>query len=290
MAQRGNWRTIAGIALALFIAGTFFVLNTLGSIVPMGNVIAWAITIFSFMCIVASLLYGLVVQQINDITNVTKNIATKDDFKKFNEEILNIAKSVRDSDIISTKELLISANECGLEMVYKSRSKVATEIAEGLKRVKREVKALGVCISMPLAVPKFQEIVKEKTDDGVSFQFAYLQRETAEGEIDLYRQRSNDENYPAIIGDLKESTTRNIQMLEALRSNLDETSRSKLEIREYRAFPYISMIIIDDDMFVGSYLFGVNCPVIPMYKVVKKQDGIYDTYYNHFTKLWESAA
>jgi hypothetical protein len=87
-----------------------------------------------------------------------------------------------------------------------------------LKRAKREVKALGICISMPTRIAGFREIVQEKAKEGVSFQFAYLKRNIEQGDINFnfYKQRSLDENYPAEIGGLEDSTTRNIDSLKTI--------------------------------------------------------------------------
>ena len=91
------------------------------------------------------------------------------------------------------------------------------------------------------------------------------------------------------IVNLRNEATGNIEILLTVRERLSHESKKMIQVAEYRAFPYMSMIVIDDMMFVGSYLFGERCPNVPMFRIIKKHEGLFDIYNGHFERLWDSA-
>jgi len=288
------YQTLLGVFFALLIAGIFGVLNNLRSELPIGNVIAWVLSIMAFLGIVATLIYGMIVQRINELAlvvdDLVEKVATRNDTEKVVMEITDIVSLLRDAYSAATKDLVQAAQNLGLDMVYKERAQVEAELKNLLGHAKRTVKLLGICISMPTRVPNFSQVVQNKVEDGVTFKFLYLRRRPTDDIIDFYRQRADDEHYPAQLTDLKEDATRNIEALKEVRNRLSKNTKSSLKVREYQALPYLSMIVIDDEMFVGSYLFGETCPITPMYKIIRRDGGIFDTYNGHFERLWEASA
>lgn len=288
------WRGILTVLFALFVASLFMVLTTLSSQMSIGEVIAWTTTVLSFMGILSTLFYGIVIDRITilikSISEQKEQLATKEDLKNIDTQLCCATQTITEAYDLATKDLIKEAQKTGFTKIYKNRSEIALELSECLQRARREVKALGICISMPTRIAGFREMVQAKAKESVSFQFAYLKRniKQEDNNFNFYKQRSLDENYPAEIGGLEDATTRNIDSLKTIRENLESDEKKQIQIREYVAFPYMSMTLIDDTIFIGSYLFGVTCPIIPMYKIVKKDGGIYETFYNHFLKLWES--
>lgn len=291
------WLAVLGILFALLVSGVFMILQSLTTPVETGIAAAWTMSILSFAGIVASLVYGFIIDRINtivgEIEKLQKNSPTKDHLAQVTKEAKEAVDVIRDTYRVATKGLLKAAREVGLEMVHKGRAQAEGEIEDLLKHAKREVKMLGVCISIPDRVPAFKVIVEQKANDGVTFQFAFLRRESTYERFNFYHQRSYDENYPNPpdkVGDLRGTASNNIGMIKAVRDRLDDEKKNMVQIAEYEAFPYMSLIIIDDVVFVGPYLFGENCPNTPMYRIIKVENGIYDTYHKHFTALWSSAA
>lgn len=291
------WRVGLGVLFALLVAGIFVILPTLSAQMSIGLVAAWTMTILAVIGAVALLVYGFIIERIHvvalEMATLQENVAKSSEIQLIAKEVNDAARIMRETYSIATKELLVAAQELGLDMIYLGRAEIEREITGLLTHAKREVKFLGISISIPNRMPAIKDIVETKAkDEGVSFRFLFLQRKSTGTQFDFYRQRAFDENYPtpvAMVGTLEEEATRNIGILQAIRERLSDEKKEKLEIAEYEAFPYMSLIIIDDVMFVGPYLFSETCPNTPMYRIVKTERGIYHTYNKHFDALWRSA-
>jgi len=269
---------VVSIWVAIFIAGITLIVGPIGIKITIGQTVGLLMIIISSISVIATVVY-FTVRRIDEVHKRVDNSTN---------EIHTAIKTIEDAYKISTKELLQAASNLGLEMVYQTRAEVESEIIKRLlPHAKREVKFLGVCISIPFRMPKLNETIVSKAIEGVSFQFLFLKR-TSRGDFDFYDQRAYDESFPkAPPGTLKPETAKHIKTLEAAKQDLPREAKGDIEVAEYRAFPYMSLIIIDDLMYVGSYLFGVNCPNMPIFKIRKEQKGIYDTYLDHFKALWK---
>jgi len=285
------WKTIGGVSLTIFAGGLFFILSDLRTLYPAGHVIAWTIITLSFAALVGTVIYGVVVERINEalfsIRDILRDMATKDDQQLIKKEVIDATTIIKDTYKLATKDLLNASNELGLDMVYKIRSEVEKILKDKLENAKKEVKLLGISITIISRIAGFKEILERKTDDGVKFQFLFL--ETKE---ELYKQRAKDENYPHDnIEYLIQTATSNIRLLNSIREKLGTSQKTNIELKMYNAFPYMPMFIIDNELYVGMYLFGETCAITPMFRFIEKGDrqGAYHTFHEHFTKLWDAA-
>ena len=63
-----------------------------------------------------------------------------------------------------------------------------------------------------------------------------------------------------------------------------------IQVAEHTAFPYMSMIVIDDMMPSWARIYsGSDAQMCQCSRIIKKHGGLFDIYNGHFERLWDSA-
>jgi len=287
------WRVLVGAFFAIFVGGLYYIFDDLKMKVELGEILTWFFLGAGVIGITFGLIYGFVIVRINELLvatkNIAENVATKEDQVIIKDELLGAAEQITNSYQLATKSLLITAQKTGLKGMYETFSDFESNFKKILEGASREVKFLGISLSTIGRIAEFNSIIEDKASNNVSFQFAFMGKNN--GEVDLFKQRAIDENYPVDnMSDLSAMAKNNINSIAAFRKTLDEKARENIEIGEYNALPYMALFIIDDRLFVGTYLFGEKCNISPVYEINKIEGGVYHTYYSHFLRVWKSAA
>lgn len=297
--RENAWVGVLGVSVATVIAGVSLILALPSGTSLVGSVAGWVVTILGSIGFATSVSHRFVVEPIRSVSSqlelLMEVVARSDQINGFEAGVKAMQErwSAAANELAATGQLLGAAKQLGLEMVYRGRAEANKEIQQLFEGAREEVNLLGVCLMAQTNIVRFYHLVQEKIGQDVTFRFLFLRRDDTTTGFDFYRQRSHDEHYPMSpdsIGTLKEDAAGNIGGLQALcRDRLSAEQRRQLKIAEYEAFPYMSLIIIDDVMFVEPYLFGETCANTPIYRIRKTDRGIYQVYYNHFSELWKSA-
>lgn len=283
-------RTIFAISVATLTASASFIISTLKTTMPVGEVIAWTLTGVSVIVNICALGYLHVVSRINTLLTHMEELPSEARLQSMQTSVEEAVAGLRRTYGVISKELLQSAQPLGLERVYASRQEILPELCSLLKGAKKSAKFLGICLSMPLRIPQLERLLADQAKKGVSFQFAFLKRVSSP--CDFYEQRTRDESYPVNLTKepLRAMATANMQRLKSVHDSLDAESRGYLAAKEYQAFPYMFLIIIDEVLFVGSYLFGEQCPNSPVFKFRRVSEGSFEVYERHFDTLWSASS
>ncbi len=289
--MRSFWVIVFGLVASFAVTAFYSILNSFPEKVDLKLTISWILLFVIIFLIIGIFIREYVVQLLNNISKKIKivhiNSLTKKDLKEVEKKINTIADIIEDNYAVVTKELVLAAKGLGLVMVYKQRALVEGEVRELLPQAEERVIFVGICLRIVTQIPSLKELLVRKVAEDVSFQFAFLTTKEGEeeGGFDFYEQRANDEK----TGSLKAEARNHMNILTKIRDSLNDDVQPMIQIAQYTAFPYMPMVIIDNVMFVGSYLYGESCPHTPMYKYIKIQKGIFNTYKKHFDDLWENA-
>lgn len=211
----------------------------------------------------------------------------------------------------------------GFKATYATRQEVFDEIlGRQLSRVKRELKIMGICVSLfkeagrAKSSPKRErkdsiiEALAGMVHDGVTVQVLLLKRMPSSGglqpgvipQVDLMYFRERDEDKPEefqhgrrMKGIANRSVADWIDVLLSVAGRLEHVPNHdhrrevlhRLQIREYVALPALSLYVLDEDMYVTPYLFKRHCSDVPAFRVGGKDSPLFTEYYAHFTQTWD---
>ena len=178
---------------------------------------------------------------------------------------------------VRVKSINDSITKSGLVNVYQKGGS-----SEILNFAKNNVKLLGITLSYYF-YPDTEEWAQLSAlvEKGCTLQILILNPDSNQVGI-----REKDENNT----DLKGQIIQLIHHEKIFINNLKEEYRSNVEIRLYDTYPSFAMTIIDDNLLrVTPYLFNKKGRACPTIEFVRKDEGAFKAYFNHFNDLWDKS-
>lgn len=170
-----------------------------------------------------------------------------------------------------------SVKRSGLTNIYRRGGS-----SEFLNSTRKNIKMLGITLTYYF-FPDGEEWTQllSLIDRGTKLQIMILDPDSFHVGI-----RERDENN----SDLKGQIIQLIHMLKLFINTVKEENRTNIEIRFFDTYPTFAMTIIDDNLLrVTPYLFNKKGRACPTMEFVRKQNGVFDSYLNHFDDLWNKS-
>lgn len=306
LSNQGLW--MLGIGLGLIVTAAVGGIGLIGSgkteSILVLDLIGWALIIISIaggFSIAMYLLLARLNWLIRNTDSVSRKLIGPETMEKIENELRSTTQLLNEIQSEAFKDLITEANRTGLIHLYSQRQQLPNKIRKLVHDAQKEVVFVGVSVTTALDMADFDNMMEAGIDThNVKYRFLFLrsnsiQTENGSSSLDFFEQRAKDEGGAMTPERLKEDAIALKKFLEELKARFKRKLGGKynnnVQYREYSAFPYLSMIIVDDVMYVGPYLFGINCANMPMFQFKKKPsaNGIYSTYYQHYKGLWEAS-
>jgi hypothetical protein len=152
-----------------------------------------------------------------------------------------------------------------------------------LKSASKTASFLGLCGNPVEATTGAWDLILEKANNNCQFRLLYMKPSSS-----ILKIRSAEEDGETTSARLSLQSEATMHSISKLRKSAKDPSM--IQLRHYNRIPTVSIVHVDDHIYVGPYLFGARGIDGSWFEILQeKQPVIFSEYLDTFDRLWHDS-